>query len=90
MKKKFKLETCKIAVFNVEAYRLAMDLEILGSLAREDPDDGFVSQQALFTGNHILNLLQAGKAASVSQLLFSRSLSSSSSQELSRVDNLFF
>ena len=68
MKKKFKLETCKIAVFNNDAYQLAMDLEILGSLSREDPDDGFVSQEALFTGNHILNLLQTGKLRYTAEL----------------------
>ncbi|CAG0918169.1 unnamed protein product [Notodromas monacha] len=61
MKKEFKLEICKIAVFNKSAYSLAMDLEILASLAREDPSDGFTAHKALFTGNHMLNLMQAGK-----------------------------
>ncbi|CAG0889167.1 unnamed protein product [Darwinula stevensoni] len=59
--KTYQLRTVELRVFDNVAFGLMMDLEVMHDVGRFcSPDDPFTTT-AVYTGNHILNLLAAGK-----------------------------
>lgn len=52
----FELKMCEIAVFDREAYDLSMDFRIIREMATEFDPDSVRGQQALFTGNKIMDI----------------------------------
>ncbi|CAG0887056.1 unnamed protein product [Cyprideis torosa] len=57
----YKLEKADLALFNQEAYKLLMDLEVLGDIGRLCQEDNPRTWEALFVANQMVNLIQGGE-----------------------------
>ena len=53
----FELKKAEFAVFDQSVHDVILDLEILAGIARHLPENSHRKMQALYTANHMVNLL---------------------------------